>query len=144
MASAGFHIERQDARFDAPGSLKTHLEAYTRPYDDSKHDLLAATNMLNRQFSPSAPNLAYVSDITCIRTDAGWLHLVTVLDLYARKVLGWAMAPSIPAKLVYDALNMAIQQRHPAPGSIVQITPQFHTSLSNYLTLLFYRIAMSV
>jgi hypothetical protein len=86
---------------------------------DSKHDLPVAANVLNRQFNPSAPNLAYVSDITYIRTGAGWLYLATVLDLYARKVVGWAMAPSMPAKLVCDALNMAIQQRRPGPGLIV-------------------------
>lgn len=66
-----------------------------------------ASNVLNRQFNPSAPNLAYVSDITYIRTDAGWLDLATVLELYARKVVGWAVAPNMPAQLVCDALNMA-------------------------------------
>jgi putative transposase len=87
---------------------------------DSKHDLPIAANVLNRQFNPTAPNLAYVSDITYIRAGAGWLYLATVLDLlYARKVAGWAMAPSMPAKLVCDALNMAIQQRRPAAGLIV-------------------------
>ncbi|PWF48640.1 IS3 family transposase [Massilia glaciei] len=86
---------------------------------DSKHDLPVAANVLNRQFNPVAPNMAYVSDITYIRTGAGWLYLAIVLDLYARRVVGWAMAPSMPAKLVCDALNMAIQQRRPAPGLIV-------------------------
>jgi putative transposase len=55
---------------------------------DSKHGLPIAVKVLNRQFNPSAPNLAFVSDITCIRTDAGWLYLATVLDLYAREVVG--------------------------------------------------------
>lgn len=86
---------------------------------DSKHDLPVAANMLNRQFNPAAPNMAYVSDITYIRTGAGWLYLAIVLDLYARRVVGWAMAPSMPAKLVCDALEMAIQQRRPAEGLIV-------------------------
>jgi transposase InsO family protein len=54
---------------------------------DSKHDLPIAANVLNRQFNPTAPNLAYVSDITYIRAGAGWLYLATVLDLYARKVV---------------------------------------------------------
>ena len=51
--------------------------------------------------------------------DEGWLYLAIVLDLFARKVVGWAMAPSMPAELVCAALNMAIQQRQPAPGLIV-------------------------
>lgn len=78
-----------------------------------------AANVLNRQFNPSAPNMAYVSGISYIRTGAGWLYLATVLDLYARKVVGWAMAPSVPAQLFCDALNVAIQQRRLAPGLIV-------------------------
>ena len=57
---------------------------------NSKHDLPIAANVLDRQFHPIAPNTAYVSDITYIRTDAGWLYLAIVLDLYARKVVGGA------------------------------------------------------
>jgi transposase InsO family protein len=86
---------------------------------DSKHNLPVAGNVLNRQFNPPAPNMAYVSDITYIRTGAGWLYLAVVLDLFARKVVGWAMAPSMPAELVCSALNMAIQQRQPGPGLVV-------------------------
>jgi putative transposase len=77
-----------------------------------------AENFLNPQFNPSAPDLVYVSDITYIRSGAGRLYSATVLDLYARKVVGWAMAPSMPAKLVCDALSMAVQKRKLAPGLI--------------------------
>lgn len=86
---------------------------------DSRHDLPIAENILARQFNPSAPNTAYVTDITYIRTGTGWLYLAMVLDLFSRKVVGWAMAPSMPASLVCDALQMAIGQRRPAPGLIV-------------------------
>lgn len=86
---------------------------------DSKHDLPIAANILARRFNPTAPNKAYVSDITYIRTGAGWLYLAVVIDLFSRKVVGWAMAPSMPAKLVCDALHMAIQQRRPGEGLIV-------------------------
>ena len=86
---------------------------------DSKHDLPIAANVLARRFNPAAPNKAYVSDITYVRTGAGWLYLAVVIDLYSRKVVGWAMAPSMPAKLVCDALHMAVQQRRPGPGLIV-------------------------
>ena len=58
---------------------------------DSKHDLPIAANVLGRRFNPAAPNMAYVSDITYIRTDAGWLYLAVVIDLFSRKVIGWAM-----------------------------------------------------
>ena len=86
---------------------------------DSKHDLPIAPNILARQFNPAAPNKAYVSDITYIRTGAGWLYLAVVIDLFSRKVVGWTMAPSMPAKLVCDALHMALQQRRPAAGLVV-------------------------
>jgi len=120
MASSGFHIGRYKVRsLMRQQALKPVWKRKFVHTTDSKHDLPVAANVLNRQFNPSAPNLAYVSDITYIRTGAGWLYLATVLDLYARKVVGWAMAPSMPAKLVCDALTMAIQQRRPAPGLIV-------------------------
>lgn len=86
---------------------------------DSRHSLPVAANVLDRQFQPAAPNRAWVSDITYIRTRSGWLYLAAVLDLYSRRVVGWAMAPSMPAQLVCQALNMAIVSRRPAPGLIV-------------------------
>lgn len=86
---------------------------------DSKHSLPVSPNVLDRQFNPSGPNQAWVSDITYIRTRSGWLYLAVVLDLYARKVVGWAMAPEMPASLVCSALQLAIAQRQPAPGLIV-------------------------
>jgi len=86
---------------------------------DSKHKLSIADNILARQFNPAMPNTAFVTDITYIRTGTGWLYLAIVLDLYSRKVVGWAMAPSMPAELVCTALHMAIQTRQPAPGLIV-------------------------
>lgn len=120
MANEGFHMGRFRVRsLMRKAALKPVWKRKFIHTTDSKHDLPIAENVLNRQFNPPMPDLAYVSDITYIRTGAGWLYLATVLDLYARKVVGWAMAPSMPAKLVCDALNMAIQQRKPAPGLIV-------------------------
>lgn len=86
---------------------------------DSKHALPISPNVLNRQFNPTRPNQAWVADITYIRTRSGWLYLAVVLDLFARKVVGWAMAPSMQATLVCRALQLAIVQRQPAPGLIV-------------------------
>jgi putative transposase len=86
---------------------------------DSRHGLPIASNVLSRQFNPEAPNRSWVSDLTYIRTRSGWLYLAVVLDLYARRIVGWAMSPSMPAELVCEALNMAISSRKPAPGLIV-------------------------
>ena len=86
---------------------------------DSRHALPISPNVLNRQFNPTRPNQAWVADITYIRTRSGWLYLAVVLDLFARKVVGWAMAPDMQATLVCRALQLAIVQRQPAPGLIV-------------------------
>jgi putative transposase len=86
---------------------------------DSHHTLPIADNVLNRQFKPVAANMSWVADITYIRTRSGWLYLAAVMDLFSRKIVGWAMAPSLPAELVCSALQMAITQRNPPPGLIV-------------------------
>jgi putative transposase len=86
---------------------------------DSRHTLPTADNVLERRFEPSAADLAWVSDITYLRTRSGWLYLAAVMDLFSRKIIGWAMAPTMPAELVCAALRMAIAQRQPAPGLIV-------------------------
>ena len=86
---------------------------------DSGHALPVSSNVLARRFDPSHANRAWVSDITYIRTRSGWLYLAVVLDLCARKVVGWAMAPTMHAELVCAALQLAIAQRQPAPGLIV-------------------------
>jgi transposase InsO family protein len=86
---------------------------------DSQHTLAVSGNVLDRQFTKALTNEAWVSDITYIRTRSGWLYLAAVLDLHSRKIVGWAMAPQMPAALVCAALQMAIAQRNPAPGLIV-------------------------
>ncbi|MBB3343832.1 transposase InsO family protein [Luteimonas sp. RC10] len=86
---------------------------------DSRHALPVADNVLDRRLNPEAPDQAWVVDITYIRSERGWLYLAAVLDLYSRKVVGWAMAPNTPAELVCTALQMAIALRQPKPGLIV-------------------------
>lgn len=86
---------------------------------DSKHDLPVAENLLNRQFDVAAPNQAWTSDITYVRTRQGWLYLAAVMDLFSRKIIGWSMAPTMPTELVAAALRMALQQRKPPPGLLL-------------------------
>lgn len=85
----------------------------------SRHDLPVASNVLQRQFSPDRIDQAWVADITYIRTERGWLYLAAVLELYSRKIVGWAMAPDMSAELVCAALRMAVALRQPQPGLIV-------------------------
>lgn len=78
--------------------------------------IVPAPNWLNQDFSASAPNQKWVSDFTYIDTDEGWLYLAAVLDLYSRKVVGWAMAEQMDSDLVESAFRMALLGRRPAPG----------------------------
>jgi putative transposase len=85
---------------------------------DSRHDHPIAPNLLDRNFTADAPNRIWLADITYIETDQGWLYLATVLDLYSRKIVGWAMADHLRADLPLAALKMAISAQRPAPGLI--------------------------
>jgi putative transposase len=70
-------------------------------------------NLLQRQFTVSRRNKAWVTDITYIRTWQGWLYLAVVMDLFSRKIVGWSAGPSIQRELVLDAVLMAVRQRRP-------------------------------
>lgn len=83
---------------------------------DSQHAFPVAENTLNREFEAEKPNQKWVADITYIPTAEGWLYLAGVLDLYSRKIVGWAMSSKIDADLVEKALRMAYYQRQPEPG----------------------------
>jgi len=85
---------------------------------DSKHNLPVAPNLLDRNFTPCAPNHAWTSDITYLWTNEGWLYLAIVLDLFNREVVGWSLKPRMTADIVTDALTMAWFRRKPAAGLI--------------------------
>ncbi len=75
-----------------------------------------AANVLQRQFTPSAPNQVWSLDITYLWTDEGWQYLAITLDLFNREVVDWALKPRLAADLATDALTMAWFRRRPAPG----------------------------
>lgn len=83
---------------------------------DSKHDLPVADNKLDQDFIASKANEKWVTDITYIWTKEGWLYLAVVLDLFSRKVVGWAMDNNMERGLVITALTMALQTRKPPKG----------------------------
>ena len=84
----------------------------------AKRQQWMAPNRLNRNFSVAAPNQVWVGDITFIGLPNRWLYLAVLIDLYARRVVGWSMSRRINQPLIMNALDMAIQQRQPAPGLI--------------------------
>lgn len=85
----------------------------------SNHSLPVAPNLLEQDFTAAMPNQKWVSDITYIATDEGWLYLAVVLDLYSRLVVGWAMSERMTARLVCDALQMALWRRKRPTGVII-------------------------
>ena len=85
---------------------------------NSDHQQPVFDNVLSRDFDAQKPDQAYVSDITYIWTQEGWLYLAVVIDLFSRKVVGWSMSSRMNAQLVCDALTMALWQRKPKAGLI--------------------------
>ena len=86
---------------------------------DSKHSLPVAPNLLARQFVTTAPNRIWLADMTYIPTGEGWLYLAAVLDMFSRRIVGWAMSETMPQELTIAALQMAINNRRPLPGLVV-------------------------
>jgi len=85
----------------------------------TKHEELPASpDLLRRTFAASSPNQIWAGDFTIIRTGEGWLHLAMLLDLFSRKVVGWATSANPRQELALEALRMAIAQRQPRPGLI--------------------------
>lgn len=85
---------------------------------DSNHGNPVADNLLDRDFTATAPNQKWVSDITYIDTDEGWLYLAIVIDLFSRKVVGWSTADHLKADLVCAATRRALRQRLGLTGKL--------------------------
>jgi len=78
----------------------------------------AAPNLLKRDFTADRPDQKWLADITYISTLEGWLYLAAILDLFSRKIVGWAMSDRITTDLTLAALRMAVRQRRPGPGLV--------------------------
>ncbi|WP_133141011.1 IS3 family transposase, partial [Legionella maceachernii] len=86
---------------------------------NSNHQLPVAPNLLQQNFFAHKPNEKWASDITYCWTEEGWLYLAVVMDLYSRKVVGWALSERMTKQLVMDALQMALWERKPPRGLII-------------------------
>ena len=85
---------------------------------DSRHAHPIAPNVLGRDFTATAPNQKWLADLTYVPTAQGWLYVALVLDLFSRKLVGWAMSDTMPQALTLAALDMALGWRHPPSGLI--------------------------
>ena len=85
---------------------------------NSKHNLPVFDNLLQQDFSATAPNQKWAGDITYLWTDEGWLYLAVIIDLFSRQVVGWSMSERMTADLACDALRMAIFRRK-RPKSVI-------------------------
>jgi putative transposase len=119
--------------------IKARSKRKYKATTDSNHSLPVAENLLQRDFSPAAPDCVWSSDITYIATDEGWLYLAVVIDLFSRQVVGWSMKPHMKTELVGDALRMAWFRRQPAPGLIFHsdrgtqyCSHEFRNSIAGY------------
>lgn len=83
---------------------------------DSNHDNPIAPNLMGQRAAPSGPDQTWVTDLTYVRTSEGWLYVAVMLDLWSRRVVGWATAETLHARLATRALQMAIQHRRPPKG----------------------------
>ncbi len=86
---------------------------------DSRHNNPVAENILNRNFTVSSPNRAWVSDLTYLQVGRKWCYLVVFIDLYSRAVVGWDLSTSLERHSTIFALQKAIMRRNPGPGLMI-------------------------
>jgi putative transposase len=96
--------------------IRSRIKKKFKATTNSRHNLPVAPNLLNQEFTVDAPDRTWVGDITYIHTQQGWLYLAVLLDLFNRKIVGWATSARLNRQLAIDALEMALDQRAPAPG----------------------------
>lgn len=116
----GIHVSRgMVARLMKKHGIKSRTRKKYKATTDSNHTLPVAENILNREFHADHPNKKWVSDITYIWTDEGWLYLAGILDLYDGAIVGWSLDTRMTQALVIDALTEACISRKPGPGLIL-------------------------
>ncbi len=106
------------ARLMRTAGLRARVRRRFRCTTDSKHGMPIKGNLLARRFAMSTPNAGWVSDITYLWTFEGWLYLAIVLDLFSRRVVGWALSERLERGVALDALGMALKGRRPAGGML--------------------------
>ena len=119
LKAAGEQVGRKRvARLMREGNLVARTRRRFRATTDSKHSFPIAPNVLKRDFTATAPNEAWVTDITFLWTAQGWLYLAVILDLFSRRVVGWATSQNVDRHLALAALDKALTLRRPHAGLV--------------------------
>jgi transposase InsO family protein len=119
LKAAGERVGRKRvARLMREKELVGRMRRRFRTTTDSKHDFPIAPNVLARDFTASAPDQAWVTDITFLWTMQGWLYLAVILDLFSRRVVGWATSQNVDRHLALAALDTALTKRRPIAGLV--------------------------
>jgi putative transposase len=119
LRESGVRVSRKRvARLMGELGLESRRKRRFKATTDSKHALPVAENVLDRKFEVEAPNVAWATDITYVWTSEGWLYLAAILDLFSRRVVGFAMSERIDRQLVLDALRDAVGRRLPNAGLV--------------------------
>ena len=107
------------ARLMRTNGIQPKMRKRYKVTTNSNHGKAIQENLLKRAFDVALPNQKWVSDITYIATDEGWLYLAVIMDLYSRKIIGWSMSESMKGSLVVDAIKMAMGQRDVGPNLLL-------------------------
>jgi transposase InsO family protein len=119
LRESGVHVGRKRVeRLMREGGIQARRKRSFRKTTDSNHAFPVAPDLLQREFSVGGADKAWVADITYLWTAQGWLYLAVVIDLYSRRVVGWAIREDMTAELVLEALRMALSLRQPGKGLI--------------------------
>lgn len=98
--------------------LRVKQKRRFRRTTDSNHKDPIAPNVLKRNFEPKSPNQSWAPDVTYVHTGEGWLYLAVMLDLFSRRVVGWAVSATNETVLALAALDRALNSRQPRPGLV--------------------------
>jgi len=119
LQATGQRVSRKRvARLMRENDLAARTRRRFRKTTDSKHSFPIAPNVLERDFTAAGPDEAGVTDITFLWTMEGWLYLAVILDLFSRRVVGWATSRNVDRHLALAALDMALTHRRPTAGLI--------------------------
>lgn len=119
LQEAGFTVgRRRVARLMQENGLKARVTRRFKRTTDSHHTFAIAPNLLGQDFEATGPDQKWAGDISYIWTREGWLYLAVMLDLYSRRVIGWATSDRLKTDLAITALNRALALRGPVPGVI--------------------------